>query len=159
MLQHLRNKTNTNAPAARDLSEGQLAINLITQKLFTKDHNGDVITLNQFVEVVESLTETSSGKALDATQGKALKDMIDDINTLLASDDTTLDELQEVVDFIKANKSTLDNLSISNIAGLQDALDGKEDAFSKNTAFNKNFGTGSDEVARGDHTHDDGYYD
>ncbi len=50
------------------------------------------------------------------------------INTLLASDDTTLDELQEIVDFIKTNKTTLDALGISSISGLQTALDAKEAA-------------------------------
>lgn len=39
--------------------------------------------------------------------------------------------------------------SISNIAGLQSALDGKEPVFSKNTAFNKNFGTTSLTVCQG----------
>ncbi|MCP5017633.1 MAG: hypothetical protein GY938_20535, partial [Ketobacter sp.] len=53
---------------------------------------------------------------------------ITNINTLLASDDTTLDELQEIVDFIKTNKTTLDALGISNISGLQTALDAKEPA-------------------------------
>lgn len=33
-------------------------------------------------------------------------------------------------------------------------LGDKEDAFAKNTAFNKDFGTASDEVARGNHAHD-----
>lgn len=38
---------------------------------------------------------------------------------------------------------------ISAITGLQDALDGKEPAFSKNSAFNKNFGTTAGTVAEG----------
>ena len=63
---------------------------------------------------------------LSAAQGKVLKDLIDAINTLLTSDNVNLDSLQEVVDFIEANKNTLDNLSISNIAGLQAALDAKQ---------------------------------
>lgn len=50
---------------------------------------------------------------------------INAINTLLASDDTSLDQIQELVDFIKANKATLDTLGIGNIAGLQAALDAK----------------------------------
>lgn len=54
-----------------------------------------------------------------------LTNSINIINGLLLSDDTTLDELQEVVDFIKANRADLDALTISNIAGLQDALDAK----------------------------------
>ena len=38
---------------------------------------------------------------------------------------------------------------ISNIAGLQTALNGKEPVFSKNTAFNKNFGTTTGTVTQG----------
>lgn len=67
-------------------------------------------------DIVDNLTSLDTNKALSANQGKLLKDMIDAINTLLTSDDTTLDELQEIVDYIKANKSVLDNLAISNIA-------------------------------------------
>lgn len=37
-------------------------------------------------------------------------------------------------------------------------LTGKEDTFAKNTAFNKDFGTGQDDVASGNHIHDDRYY-
>ena len=38
---------------------------------------------------------------------------------------------------------------IANVTGLQTALDGKENAFTKNTAFNKNFGTTADTVTQG----------
>lgn len=36
---------------------------------------------------------------------------------------------------------------------VQSALDEKEPSFTKNTAFNKNFGTTADTVAEGNHTH------
>lgn len=75
--------------------------------------------------VVNDLISTSTDVPLSAAQGKVLKDAVDAINTLVASDDTTLDELQELVDFIKVNKATLDNLSIPSISGLGDALDSK----------------------------------
>ena len=39
---------------------------------------------------------------------------------------------------------------ISNIAGLQTALNGKEPAFNKNTGFNKNFGNTAGTVCQGD---------
>ena len=81
-------------------------------------------------DVVDNVTTTTADVPLSANQGKVLKDLIDAINTLLTSDNVDLDTLQEVVDFIEANKSTLDNLSISNIAGLQAALDSKEDSVS-----------------------------
>lgn len=44
--------------------------------------------------------------------------------------------------------------AITDVTGLQGELDGKEPAFSKNTAFNKNFGTTAETVAEGNHTHD-----
>jgi hypothetical protein len=100
--------------------------------------------------VVDTLTDTSTTSALSANQGKILKDFIDNINTLLASDEVTLDTLQEIVNFIQLNKGTLDTLGISNIAGLQTALDGKESAFAKNTAFNKDFGSAAGTVCEGD---------
>jgi len=94
----------------------------------------------------------------------ALQTSVDNINTLLASDELTLDTLQEIVDFIELNKAELDTLGIGNIAGLQNALDAKaaalhnhdgiyEPVITKLTAFNKNFGTGNGDVPRGDHTH------
>ena len=79
-------------------------------------------------DVVDVLTSTATDLPLSANQGKALKDLIDTINTLLASDNVDLDSLQEVVDFIEANKDTLDSLAISNIAGLTAALNAKEDS-------------------------------
>ena len=54
-----------------------------------------------------------------------LKELIDNIMRILQSPDTELDELREIVAYIKQNKRTLDTLGISNIAGLQDALNGK----------------------------------
>ena len=54
-----------------------------------------------------------------------LKELIDNIMRILQSPDTELDELREIVAYIKQNKRTLDTLGISNIAGLQDALRGK----------------------------------
>jgi len=79
-------------------------------------------------DVVDNVTSTATDVPLSANQGKVLKDLIDTINTLLTSDNVDLDTLQEVVDFIEANRDSLDNLSISNIAGLQAELDSKQDA-------------------------------
>ena len=97
--------------------------------------NAERTSLNNFTangllhsDVVDNTTSTTTDVPLSANQGKVLKDLIDTINALLVSDNTNLDSLQEVVDFIEANKDTLDNLSISNIAGLQAALDAKENS-------------------------------
>lgn len=91
--------------------------------------NYDEIYANglRHADVVDNLLTVDAGVPLSANQGKVLKDAVDAINTLLTSDNTDLDELQEIVDFITANKNTLDTLGISNIAGLQAALDGKVD--------------------------------
>ena len=78
-------------------------------------------------DVQDVLNSVDTNKPLSANQGRILKGFIDNINTVLNSDDTTLDELQEIVNFIKQNKSILDTLGISNIAGLQSALNAKAD--------------------------------
>ena len=56
-----------------------------------------------------------------------LKDLIDNLKSILQSPDTELDELQEIVAYIKQNKHILSTLGISNIAGLEDALANKAD--------------------------------
>lgn len=54
-----------------------------------------------------------------------LKDLIDNLTRILQSPDTELDELREIVAYIKQNKHILSTLGIDNIAGLWDALNGK----------------------------------
>lgn len=78
--------------------------------------------------VVDNLTSADGTKALSANQGRVLKTLIDNIESLLASDNITLDTLQEIVDFIEQNRATLDALGIDNIAGLRTALNSKADA-------------------------------
>lgn len=75
--------------------------------------------------IVDNLTSTSATLPLSAKQGKTLKDLIDALTTLVTSDDTSLDTLQEIVDFIQLNREDLDSLTIASIAGLQTALDAK----------------------------------
>lgn len=48
------------------------------------------------------------------------------LTSLLASDQTDLDTLQEIVDYIQTNREDLDALGISGITGLQSALDAKQ---------------------------------
>ena len=76
---------------------------------------------------IDNLNSTLTDKALSANQGRILKNSVDNINTLLTSNDTTLDSLQEIVNFIKINKETLSTLAIQSIAGLGDALASKLD--------------------------------
>lgn len=89
-------------------------------------------------DVVDTLTSLETNKPLSAKQGKVLKDLVDGINTLLSSNDTSLDQLQEIVTFIKNNKSLIDSLAINNISGLQTALNAKansSDIGATNTDF------------------------
>ena len=79
--------------------------------------------------IVNNLISTDTDKTLAANQGNVLKGHIDNlniainnINEILTSDDTTLDELQEIVNYIKTNKTVLETLAITNIAGLETAL-------------------------------------
>ena len=76
-------------------------------------------------DIVDALDSTATNQPLSANQGLVLKGLIDNLNTLVASDDATLDTIQEIVDFIEMNKATLDTLGIDNIAGLTTALAGK----------------------------------
>lgn len=73
-------------------------------------------------DIVDALDTTYTAKPLSANQGRVLKGLIDNINILLSSDDVTLNELQEVVDFIKLNRDDLETLTTASIAGLDDAL-------------------------------------
>lgn len=80
-------------------------------------------------DIVNNLISTDTDKTLAANQGNVLKgyidnlnNAIDNINGILTSDDTTLDELQEIVNYIKSNKTVLETLAITNIAGLETAL-------------------------------------
>jgi hypothetical protein len=51
-----------------------------------------------------------------------LQAAVDSLVSLMASDDTTLDQLQEIVEFIKINRDDLDSLGIASISGLSAAL-------------------------------------
>ena len=77
--------------------------------------------------IADNLITNDPARPLSANQGVVLKGLIDNIETLLNSDNINLDTLQEIVDFIELNRATLDALGISNIAGLQNALDAKVD--------------------------------
>lgn len=86
--------------------------------------------INAALQVFENLLlelQSNSAQQGDTYAGTLsdLKDLIDGLNAIVTSDDTSLDELQEIVSFIKQNKTDLENLSVSNIAGLQSALDEK----------------------------------
>jgi len=134
-------------PSTAQIGEGELAFNLAYGRIFAL-LAGDVVDITDgytrgeidiqrqamnaaitarmlTTDIVDTLTDTRTDRPLSANQGRVLRGLIESINAILSSDDTTLDEIQEVVDYIKANRDDLSNLSIGNIAGLETALDGK----------------------------------
>jgi len=78
--------------------------------------------------VVDAVNSSSATAALSANQGRLQHLRIADIETFMQSNDVNLDEFQEVVAYIKANREDLDALSVANIIGLQDALDALSDS-------------------------------
>lgn len=58
---------------------------------------------------------------------KDLSDKLDKITRALESNNIDLDTLQELVDYVTVNRTKLEQLGISNIAGLLDALNNKAD--------------------------------
>ena len=70
-------------------------------------------TVNGLTRLANTLTSTDVDRALTAAQGKALKDMFDQVNTIIASNDTSLDTLQKVVNYIKTNRGSIDALNQS----------------------------------------------
>nr|DAS98805.1 MAG TPA: hypothetical protein [Caudoviricetes sp.] len=83
---------------------------------------------NDQVRVIDVLYMLSRGISAKSEKEQDLQSKINNILNLLSSDDVSLDEFQEIVNFIKANKSKLDNLSVPNIAGLAEALAEKVNA-------------------------------
>ena len=75
-------------------------------------------------DIVDNLTSTDSTKVLSAAQGKILKDLVDLINAAIASNDPSLDTLQEVVDYIKANNASIASLNTT-MATKEDKVAGK----------------------------------
>lgn len=90
------------------------------------DQNGDVIdvTYVKKAQIVNDLISTTTNQPLSAYQGKILYGYIQTIQTLLSSNDTDLDTIQEIVTYIKNNKSVIDNFSTSkvNVSDIVDDL-------------------------------------
>lgn len=75
-------------------------------------------------DVVNNLLSTDGTKVLSASQGNVLKGLIDAINVILQSNDASLDTLQEVVDYIKANNTSIASLNTT-MATKEDKVAGK----------------------------------
>ena len=95
-----------------------------TNKADIVDLKNDVEDRVKIADVVDGLTSSSTTKPLSAKQGKELKTLIDNILALLASNDTDLDTLQEIVSYIKSNKSLIEQITINkvNVSDIVDSL-------------------------------------
>lgn len=101
---------------------GILEANKIVEYIWHNDNVTDSGLILKSPESSNSLSINDPKVLATSEVSKILNDKIVAIETLLSSDDTALDELQELVDFIKINKQDLDNLAVNNISGLVDAL-------------------------------------
>lgn len=80
------------------------------------------VPLNEFVKIastylniVDDLVTGGATELLSAEQGKVLKTQIDAINTLLASDNVNLDNVQELVDAIETLQTSLSTILVNDL--------------------------------------------
>lgn len=71
-----------------------------------KEFAKTVLTVNN---IVDNLITDENTSTLSSRQGKVLKEMIDKINDVLTVNDMTLNELQEIVNYIKQNRDIINN--------------------------------------------------
>ena len=120
---------NQNRPVLLNKSLKDLILGAVQKipgkKLSTEDFTTELRQKLEGLQQVDTSGLLSKGGYTGTAQD--LKNLIDNINSILQSDDTDLDQLQEIVDYIKQNKHILSTLGINNIAGLVDALAAKAD--------------------------------
>ncbi|MCD0470498.1 hypothetical protein [Flavobacterium sp. JAS] len=103
---------NHNRIKVADLEQNQ------PDRILTTNQNGELefTNINDIkIDSYNALDYNLQGKALDARQGKVLKDLIDNINALLASDNVNLNTLQELVDAIEVVQNSLNTLLVNDL--------------------------------------------
>ena len=107
-------------------------INRLNQEIDKKVDkvDGKQLSTNDFTTAEKQKLEsidlsTKLDKGTYSGTAKDLNDKIEQILTLLRSNNVNLDTLQEIVDYITLNRTKLEALGISNIAGLTQALSDK----------------------------------
>ena len=120
---------NQNRPVLLDKTLKDLILGAVQKipgkKLTTEDFTTELRQKLEGLQRVDTSGLLPKGGYTGTAQD--LKNLIDAINRILQSDDTQLDQLQEIVTYIKQNKHILSTLGISNIAGLVEALAAKAD--------------------------------
>ena len=118
---------NQNRPVLLDKTLKDLILGAVQKipgkKLSTEDFTTELRQKLEGLQQVDTSGLLPKGGYTGTAQD--LKNLIDAINRILQSDDTDLDQLQEIVTYIKQNKHILSTLGISNIAGLVEALAAK----------------------------------
>ena len=117
-------------------------VNLNTNTKFINIGIGSVSQSNYFIDKVYVISGNK-----DLGWSLAPEDQVADWNT------TDVDDFSFIKNKPVTFPATAHNHQIVDITGLQNELNGKEPSFTKNTAFNKNFGTTTGTVAEGNHTH------
>ncbi|WP_035644771.1 IPT/TIG domain-containing protein [Flavobacterium sp. ASV13] len=128
--------TNYNRIKVADLETNE------SNKILTTDDSGklEFTNINAIkVDSYNALDYTDAGKALDARQGKILKDFINDINALLVSDNVNLNTIQKLVDAIEDVKASLDTILVNNLSsgGTTKALTAEMGKTLQNTKVDK----------------------
>jgi hypothetical protein len=120
---------NQNRPVLLDKTLKDLILGAVQKipgkKLSTEDFTTELRQKLESLQQVDTSGLLPKGGYTGTAQD--LKNLIDAINRILQSDDTDLDQLQEIVTYIKQNKHILNTLGINNIAGLVEALAAKAD--------------------------------
>lgn len=90
----------------------------LPDKILITNENGEL----EFKDISEIKTDsynaldyTVEGKALDARQGKVLKDLIDHINEVLASDNINLNTVQKLADAIETVQNSLSIILVNDL--------------------------------------------
>lgn len=70
---------------------------------------------HQYLDVVNNLTTGGETALLSAEQGVVLQNQIDNINTLLSSDNVDLDTIQKIVDFVEQIQMSIDSILVNDL--------------------------------------------
>ncbi|AWK04727.1 hypothetical protein HYN56_11030 [Flavobacterium crocinum] len=128
--------TNHNRIKVADLEKNE------QNKILTTNTNGEL----EFSDISNIKTESYNaldyiipGKALDARQGKVLKDLIDDANELLTSDNVDLNTLQKLGDAIELVHNSLNTILVNDLSsgGTTKALTAEMGKLLQNTKVDK----------------------
>ena len=112
---------------AKQIEDNKKAINDLSQEVNNKQPKGNYALKDEIPTTPSQVGADAQGTAKNAVSTHntdtdahndlriALKELSDRVKDVLDSDDTTLDELHEIVAYIKANKSLIDSVTSSKV--------------------------------------------